>query len=76
MYIENDYKTFDRIIAIVSTFSLTINHTLRMMEATVFLGTFNATEMFCSPYPALCLATILSRSSTDNSFDLLAWFLL
>jgi hypothetical protein len=49
---------------------------LRMMEATVFLGTFNAAEMFWYPSPDLCLDTILSRSSTDNSFDLMAWFLL
>ena len=48
---------------------------LRMMEATVFLGTFNATEMFWYPSPDLCLDTILSRSSMDNSFDLMAWFL-
>ena len=39
-----------------------------------FLGTFNATEMFW--YPSLDLDTILSRSSTDNSFNLTAWFLL
>jgi hypothetical protein len=42
---------------------------LRMMEAIGFLGTFNA-------FPDLCLYTILSWSSTDNSFDLMAWFLL
>ena len=49
---------------------------LRMMEATVFLGTFNMAEMFCYPSPDLYLGTILSRSSMDNSFDLMAWFLL
>ena len=49
---------------------------LRMMEAIVFLGTFNAAELFLYPSPDLCLNTILSRSSTDNSFDLMAWFLL
>ena len=43
---------------------------LRMMEATVFLGTFNATDMFWYPSPDL------SWRSTDNSFDLMAWFLL
>jgi hypothetical protein len=48
---------------------------LRMMEATVFLGTFNSAEFFCYPSPDLCLDTILSRSSTDNSFDLMAWLL-
>ena len=42
---------------------------LRMMEATVFLETFNAPEMCCYPSPDLCLDTILSRSSTDNSYD-------
>ena len=48
---------------------------LRMMEATVFLETFNAAEMFWYPSPDLWLNTILSRISTDNSFDLVAWFL-
>ena len=49
---------------------------LRMMEATVFLGTFNAAEIFWYPSPNLCLDTILSRSSLENSLDLMAWFLL
>ena len=49
---------------------------LRMREATVFLGTFKAAEMFWYPSPDLCLDTILSRSSTDNYFDLMACFLL
>ena len=49
---------------------------LRMMEATVFLGTFNAAAMFGYPSPGLCLGTILSRSSVDSSFDLVAWLLL
>jgi hypothetical protein len=49
---------------------------LRMMEATVFLGTFNAADIFWYPSPDLCLDKILSRSSTDNSFTLMAWFLL
>jgi hypothetical protein len=46
------------------------------MEAAVFLGTFNVVEMFCYPSPDLCLDTILSLISTDNSFNLVAWFLL
>ena len=46
----------------------------RMMEATVFLGTFNAAEMFWYPFPDLCFDTILYQSSTDNSFDFLDWF--
>ena len=33
-------------------------------------------QIFWYPSPDLCLDTILSPSSTDNSFDLLAWFLL
>ena len=37
---------------------------LIMMEATVFLGTFNANTS-----PDLFLNTILSRSSADNSLD-------
>ena len=49
---------------------------LRIMEATVFLGTFNAAECFWYRSPDLCLDTIQSRSSTDNSFDVMAWFLL
>jgi hypothetical protein len=49
---------------------------LRMMEATVFLGTFNAAEMFWYPSPDLWLDTTLFQSSTDNSFDLMAWILL
>ena len=49
---------------------------LRMMEATVFLGTWNAAEMFWYPSPDLYLDSILSLSSTDNPFDLMAWFLL
>ena len=31
-------------------------------------------NFFGYPSPELCLNTILSRSSTDNSFDLMAWF--
>ena len=37
---------------------------------------FNAAEMFWYPSSDLCLNTILSWSSTDNSFNLMAWFLL
>ena len=48
---------------------------LRMMDATVFFGTFNAAEMFWYPSPDLCINTLLSWSSKDNSFDLMAWFL-
>ena len=56
--------------------SLEKHRHLRMMDATVILGTFNAAEMFWYPSPGLCRDTILSRSSTDNPFDLIAWFLL
>jgi hypothetical protein len=49
---------------------------LRIMEDVVFLGTANAAEMFWYPSPDLCLDTILSQGSMDNSFDLMAWFLL
>ena len=31
-------------------------------------------DLQCSP--DLCFDTILSRSSTDNSFDLMTWFLI
>ena len=47
-----------------------------MMEATMFLGTFNAADIVWYPSPDLCLDTILSLSSTDNSFNLMVWFLL
>ena len=49
---------------------------LRMMEATVFLGKFKAAEMFWYSSPDPCLDTILSRRSTDISFDPMACFLL
>ena len=49
---------------------------LRMMEATVFLGTFNAAESCWYPSPNLCLDTIPSRSFMDNTVDLMALFLL
>ncbi|KAI3364025.1 hypothetical protein L3Q82_010784, partial [Scortum barcoo] len=42
---------------------------LRMMEATVHIGTFKAADIFLYPSPDLCLETILSLRSTDNSFD-------
>ena len=42
----------------------------------VFLRAFNAVDICWYPSPDLCLDTILSWSSTDNSFDLMAWFLL
>ena len=48
---------------------------LRMMEANVFLGTFNAADICWYPSPDVCLDTILSRSSMDNFFDLMVWFL-
>ena len=47
---------------------------LRMTEATVFLGTFNAAEMFWYLFPDMWLDAILSRCSTDNFFDLMACF--
>ncbi len=37
---------------------------------------FNAAETVLYPSPDLCLDTILSWRSTDNSFDFLAWFVL
>ena len=49
---------------------------LRLMEATVFLGTFNAADFFGNPSPDWFLDTILSQCSTDNSFHFMAWFLL
>jgi hypothetical protein len=45
---------------------------LRMMGATVFLGTFNASEMFWYPSPDLCLDIILSWSSTAIPSN--SWF--
>ena len=49
---------------------------LRMLEATVLLGTFNAVDIFWYPSLYLFLDTILSRSSMGNSFNLTTWFLL
>ena len=46
------------------------------MEATVFLGTFNTADIFLYPSSDLCLETILSQKSMDNSFYLADWFLL
>jgi hypothetical protein len=60
-------------LALGRIFMVSNYYHLRMMEATVFFGTFNAAEMFRYPSPGLCLDTILS---TDNSLHLLAWFLL
>ena len=42
---------------------------LRMMEATVLIGTFKVAYFFLYPSPDLFLKTILSRRSTDNSFE-------
>ena len=50
------------------------NKHLRMKKATVFLGTLNTADIFWYPSPDLCLDTILSLSSMDNFFDLLASF--
>ena len=49
---------------------------LRMMEATVFLGTLNSELFFWYPSPDLCRDIILSWSAMDSSFDLMAWFYL
>ena len=49
---------------------------LRMMEATVLLGTFNAANKMWSTSPELWFDTNMSQSSTDNSSKLTAWFLL
>ena len=48
----------------------------RMMVSTVFLGIVNAADIFWYPSPDLCIDTILSRSTMDNSCDLMAWSLL
>ena len=40
------------------------------------LGTFNAADMSWYPSPDLCIDRILSGTSPDNSFNLMAWFLL
>ena len=47
---------------------------VRMMEATVFLWPLNAVDIFGYHSTDLCLDTILSLSSNDNSFDLMACF--
>ena len=47
-----------------------------MMEATGLIRTFDAAQIIWYPSPDLCLDTILSRRSTDNSLDFMAWFVL
>ena len=47
---------------------------LGMMEVTVCLVTFYTGDIFWYPSLDLCLDTILSRSSTDNSFELMVCF--
>jgi len=42
----------------------------------LFIGIFNATEIFLYPSPDLCLDTILPHRSTDNSLDFTVWFVL
>ena len=54
---------------------LVVQHILSL-RMTVFLGTFKVADIFWYPSPDLCLVTILSWSSTDNSFNLMTWFLL
>lgn len=43
---------------------------LRMVDANVFLGTFDAAEMFLYPSPYLCFDTILSLSPHGLLFTL------
>ena len=45
-----------------------------IIEASVVIATSNPAEMFQYPSPDLCLDTILSRRSTENSFNFMAWF--
>ena len=40
----------------------------------MLIGTFNVADMFLYLSPDLCLDTILSQRSTDNSSDFMAWF--
>jgi hypothetical protein len=42
-------------------------------EGHCVLGDLQCCRRFWYPSPDLCLNSILSRSSTDNSFDLVAW---
>ncbi len=42
----------------------------------MLLWAVNAAELFLYPSPDLYLDTILSRRSTDNSLDFMAWFVL
>ena len=50
---------------------------LRIMEATVLIGTLNAADIFLYPPLDLCLVTILSRRTiSDNFLDFMAWFVL
>jgi hypothetical protein len=49
---------------------------LRMMEATVFLGTFNAAEMFWYPFPRSVSRHNPVSELSDNSFNIMACFFL
>ena len=82
-YIHKPLTTFNQAFFYIFTNTVLIIYPksphffhLTMMEATVFLGTFNAAEMFWYPSLDLFLDTILSQGAMDNSFDLMAWFLL
>ncbi len=49
---------------------------LRVTETTSFCEPSMLQKFFLYPSPDLCLDTILSRRSTDNSLDFMAWFML
>jgi hypothetical protein len=56
-------QVFRNVIKCIKNNKLKYSIYISMMETTVFLGTFNAAEMFW--YPDLCLNMILSRSSNQ-----------
>ncbi len=49
---------------------------IRMMEGHCAHWDLICCRNFSVPFPDLCLDTILSRRSTDNSLDFMAWFVL
>ena len=72
---ESDYQVLGHLSALGIVLVVPNLFHLRLMEVTVFLGTFNAADIFWYSSPDLFLITVLSRSSMDNSFDFVTWFL-
>ena len=76
-FFQSDHRVLGHLPEVSSRKSLGGSKLVPFMnDGHCVLGNFNAAEMFCYPSPDLCLETFLTRSSTDNYFDLIGWFLL